>query len=353
MDPGASGHSGVLVDGATVAMHEAASFEDASAIAGLLVQAGVPAEVEAVRPGVVDGAWLVVVPWDRQGEADGLLERLEVMVMPRFRVGAGLDVARGREVAIPSDEAVEAEEGAPELELPDSGPVLPRMIVALSAIAFGSGLQRALSIWLGPDAAIQALAASSAHAGEWWRLVSAGFAHFGVTHQLSNAVIGLVLGVVLLGTHRAGAVMLTWLVASAIGVGAQMFGSPETSWIAGASAGNYGLVGLWAKGQIERAQHAHLPRRERLRTLGVLLLLVPGALTPVTSTGARVAVIAHAAGFVAGFVCGYVFQRRLLPEAFLRVEQRARVALWIALSIVAISLFMAGQAALATGGLLG
>ena len=98
--------------------------------------------------------------------------------------------------------------------------------------------------------------------------------------------------------------------------------------VIGASAGNYGLVGLWACGQLQRARAAALPTRERLRTLGVLLLLLPGAFTPFSSTGSRIAVFAHALGFVGGFVLGPVFLRRLHDQDGARTDRLVRRSRW-------------------------
>ena len=134
--------------------------------------------------------------------------------------------------------------------------------------------------------------------------------------------------------------MATWLVASMLGLLAQL-STPDTILVAGASAGNYGLVGLWAKGQLERSALSLLPRRERLRTLGVLILLVPGALTPVSSTGSNVAVLAHVVGFVCGFLMGAIFHRRLGQAPNPELEQRARYGLFISSAIVALGFLTA------------
>lgn len=334
---------------ATVAVHEASTEHDARDVASLLAAAGIPADVEpAISSSGPVSTW-VIVPWERQQEADAVLKRLEVPVLPRFAQG-GLEAVRaleGRPVVTwapaSQDTATtsthwndpeESEETEHRVELPDSGPVLPRAILALSAIGFGAGLQRAIDALFGPRGAIQAFAASPDRLGEAWRYVTSGFMHFGIPHYLSNGAFGLLMGVVLFGTHGAGAAMMAWLVASVVGVGAEVVFSPQAAWIAGASAGNYGLVGLWAKGQVDRSRVDVLPTRERLRTMGVLLLLLPGALTPVTSSGSRVAVMAHAAGFVAGFLCGYVFERRVSPEDLSRIDRRSNLAQWVAIALV-------------------
>jgi membrane associated rhomboid family serine protease len=224
--------------------------------------------------------------------------------------------------------------------LPDPGPTFPRLVFVLSAIAFGMGLQLVLENVVGAGVFRSTFAASTQHPDEWWRLITAGFVHFGFGHHFYNALFGGVLGVILFGSHRPGATMSTWLVASILGLLGQL-SSPDTMLVAGASAGNYGLIGLWAKGQLERSNLSLLPRRERLRTLGVLLLLIPGALTPVSSTGSNVAVLAHVIGFVAGFLMGTVFHRRLGQLTDPQLERRSQYGFVAAVLLVVLSFSIA------------
>jgi membrane associated rhomboid family serine protease len=347
MDPTWTKQESGLDQTATVAVHEAATEREARNVASMLLEAGIPAALEQARPAI----W-VVVPWERQREADALLRRLAVPVIPRFT----WNYESGGELAPPSltwspelhdtvtttawsadRPELDEEERAFVREPPDSGPVGPRLILALSAIGFGIALQRAVEVLIGERGAVEAFAASSSHPLELWRYVTAGFVHFGPMHHLANAIFGVLIGVVLLGTHGVGATMMAWVVSTMIGVGAEAAFTP-LAWIAGASAGNYGLVGLWAKGQLDRSHVSLLPRRERLRTAGMLLLLLPGALTPVTSSGSRVAVLAHVAGFVAGFLCGYVFERRMLPESFDKIARRSSIGQWCAIAMVGMAL---------------
>ncbi|MEE2901357.1 MAG: rhomboid family intramembrane serine protease [Myxococcota bacterium] len=219
--------------------------------------------------------------------------------------------------------------------LPDSGPVSSRVLWALLAIFFGIGLQLVLEGLLGERSFRTQFAANSMEPSQWYRLVTAGFVHFSFSHHFYNALFGLIMGVVLFGSHRVGATMATWLVASVLGIFGQLT-STDAALVAGASAGNYGLIGLWAKGQLERSRLVMLPKRERLRTLGVLLLLVPGALTPSSSSGASVAVLAHVIGFVGGFVMGGVFHRRLGHAPNPVLEQRAQWGLYCSVAVTAL-----------------
>jgi membrane associated rhomboid family serine protease len=140
--------------------------------------------------------------------------------------------------------------------------------------------------------------------------------------------------VVLLGTHHFGATALVWLLSSTTGLATEATLTPEAVLIAGASAGNYGLVGLWANGQLDRARRSLLPKREKMRTLGILLILLPGALTPISSTGSKVAVLAHLGGFLGGFLLGFVFKRRLIDRELPMIAQRSRIAFGVAAAIV-------------------
>ena len=84
-----------------------------------------------------------------------------------------------------------------------------------------------------------------------------------------------------------------------------------------------------------------LPRRERLKTLGIVAMLIPGALTPITASGSRVAVMAHAMGFVVGFLAGYVFFRRIHPSTLDAIDRRSRVGLVVSVSLVGAAFAMA------------
>lgn len=241
----------------------------------------------------------------------------------------GLDAPLGLGGYAPDDDE---EDRLEEIVLPEAAtPVALRLRLALAAIALGSVLQQLLTFWLGADGVLEGFGARQPLFSELHRLVTAASIHGGPAHALSNAAFGLIFGVVLFGTHRIGATALVWLVASAMGLAAEVALTPSVV-VIGASAGNYGLVGLWTRGQMQRARLAVLPRREVLKTWGVILLLVPGALTPFSSTGSRIAVLAHVVGFLAGLALGGRFRRRLLPEGFELIARRSHLAGVVAVS---------------------
>jgi membrane associated rhomboid family serine protease len=336
----------------TVAIHEAASEDVAREVASRLLVAGVPAAVEVLR---ADAAWVIVAS-DRHNDADVLLRRWGLTVLPRFGADGDFELAALRrerpQLSVladattlrPSAHALEADDDDSPIDtpLPESGPLVPRLVVALAAIGFGIGVQRALESALGPGGAAAAMAARGLALDELWRLVTAGFFHFSLAHLASNLAFGLMFGVVLFGTHGVGAAMAAWLVASVVGIGTEAAVSSGVL-VAGASAGNYGLAGLWAKGQLDRGRRAFLPRVDRLKALGIVLVLAPGALTPVTQSGARVAVLAHAMGFLAGAMMGIVFERRVVPRELAALDRRARWGQWLSLVAVALA-FAAGLA---------
>lgn len=336
----------------TVAVHEAASEEVARDVAARLLGAGIPAAVEVLR---TDAAWVIVAS-DRHNDADALLRRWGLVVLPRFGADGDFELAALRrerpQLSILADASApragvhtleDDDDDSPiDAPLPESGPLVPRLVVALAAIGFGIAVQRALEASLGPAGAATAMAARGLALDELWRLVTAGFFHFSLAHLASNLAFGLMFGVVLFGTHGVGAAMAAWLVASVVGIGTEAAASAGVL-VAGASAGNYGLAGLWAKGQLDRGRRAFLPRVDRLKALGIVLVLAPGALTPVTQSGARVAVLAHAMGFLAGAMMGIVFERRVVPRELATLERRARWGQWLSLAVVAAA-FAAGLA---------
>ena len=90
--------------------------------------------------------------------------------------------------------------------LPDAGPVSARVLWALLAIFFGIGMQLVLEGLLGERSFRSQFAANSMQPSQWYRLVTAGFVHFSFSHYFYNALFGLVMGVVLFGSHRVNAV---------------------------------------------------------------------------------------------------------------------------------------------------
>lgn len=371
-----------------VSVHEAKSIAEARTVVELLEANEIPALVNVDVQGIVfpwqdvpkKGSARVLVPSTMLPMSRDIIRRAHPTAAPRGRSFPGARIARAISDKLPdkgtasmraplpapkppqlpmfggadvvpfervrpweqpggggqsfTPEPADEDEGPIDLELPEPRPLAGRILIAMIAIAFGVALQRTFELFLGSERAFAQFGANEHSLSEVWRLVTAGFLHTSPEHLFANGVLGLLLGVVLFGTHEVGATVLVWLLASIAGMVAETSLAAAPLIVAGASAGNYGLVGLWANGQMARARRSLLPRWQFLRTLGLLVLLVPGALTPVTRQNGRVAVAAHVAGFLFGFMLGFVFHRRLGPEDGPRIERRSRYALMVAAIIV-------------------
>jgi membrane associated rhomboid family serine protease len=356
---------GEVSTGSMIPVHDASSEGDARAVVSLLEAHEIPALLDLDLEGAVlpwrrssdQRVIEVLVPSSMVGKATEVLHRHDYATIggqgrPRFRIRFASSLAppppkpqaHGFEpepevVVVPEDEE---ETGPIELPMPEAPTSLnTRLLAALGGIGFGAALQRIMETVLGPPEVVARFAAKGPITEEPWRLITAGFLHGGLGHFLSNGAFALLIGVVLFGTHLFGATALVWVLSSIVGLASEATLSPMAL-IVGASAGNYGLVGLWSCGQLQRARVSLLPRRERIRTIGILLLLIPGALTPFSSTGTKIAVIAHVGGFVTGFLLGFLFERRLAPLRFRRIEERSRIALMTAAAIVGVAFLFAG-----------
>jgi membrane associated rhomboid family serine protease len=310
--------------GTMVPVHTARAATEARLVVEILEGHAIPA--------VVDRDLALYVP-----QTDGA----QVLV-PSSQLGQAILILRSHDLptagpALVVPELLEPEEPPLLQPLPEPAPASGRLSVALLAIGGGVLGQRLLEVALAPGRVSARFGARMPIFEQPWRLITGGFLHSGIDHMVSNALFGLLIGVVLFGTHLYGGTMVAWLIASIAGLGLECLMSPEAT-VIGASAGNYGLVGLWVHGQLERSRIVTLPRREQLRTVGVVMLLVPGALTPFSSTGSRIAVLAHVVGFVAGFFVGTWFPRRLDPSGFPKIERRNRVGLGIATTLVGLGI---------------
>lgn len=328
-------HEGAVSMGSMVPLLEAPDSTDARAVVDLLeshaILAVLDSEVGLAGGLPRAGATRVFVPSTMLDSAKAVLEERSIGGIWVLPSPPGLPAEDSEPFrALEGDEE---DTGPIELEPPAAGPLAPRVYVALGMVALGLTAQWLCEHFLGPRETIAHFGARFPFS-EPWQPVTAGFMHGSATHMTGNALFGVLMAVVLFGTHRMGATAFVWLVASVAGVLSEAAFTPGV-FVIGASAGNYGLVGLWTAGQWERARASLLTRRETIRTLGVLLLLVPGALTPISSTGSRVAVLAHVAGYTVGLLLGGVFRRRLDPEGFERIGHRSR---WAGATAVAFGL---------------
>jgi len=131
--------------------------------------------------------------------------------------------------------------------------------------------------------------------GEWYRLVSAGFVHFGIFHVTMNMILLYQLGRLLepsLGAVRLGLLYFASLLAGSAGT---LIVSPDIP--AGGASG--AVFGLMAAGVVGLRQHGVNPLRTGLGLIFVINLLI-------TITIPGISVGGHLGGAVAGALCGAV-----------------------------------------------
>ena len=135
-------------------------------------------------------------------------------------------------------------------------------------------------------------------AGDWWRLITAGFLHGGVLHILMNSWVLFDLGAQVEETYGTSRYIVIYVATTVTGFYASYLWSPTLS--IGSSAGIFGLIGaMIAMGVRERSAYGDAVRRLYMRwaVYGLLMGLLP--LFAIDNA-------AHIGGLVGGFVIGYV-----------------------------------------------
>ena len=148
--------------------------------------------------------------------------------------------------------------------------------------------------------------------GEYWRLVTALFLHYGAAHLLVNLFALYFFGPTLedaLGSVRFAACYLISGIGSCAEIAALWhFRLLELDQLVGASAAVMGIVGAWAGSLI---RDRHLPHNRRtLRSILIIVVVqvVFDALTP------RVSMAAHLTGLATGFFLGLLLAPRRKPS---------------------------------------
>jgi rhomboid protease GluP len=141
--------------------------------------------------------------------------------------------------------------------------------------------------------------------GEWWRLATALFLHADTGHLISNALIGILLFTLVIGTFGRG---IGWLLLA----GASLSGNlmiaaikyPADYRSLGASTAIFAGVGLLTGRAIGRLRNTAHPQRWRAMGMplaaGLAILGLYGAGGLLTDVGA------HVAGFLSGLVFGVI-----------------------------------------------
>lgn len=205
--------------------------------------------------------------------------------------------------------------------------------VKASAVAGGSAgfadINPSVVVSLGAKVGIRYLAPT----GQWWRLVTAMFLHFGLLHIFMNMWCLVDLGPMVESLFTKTKFIVLYLVTGVAGFALSAFASSGVS--AGASSPVMGLIGIligvsFHHGGLGKSYRSQLWR-------WVIYIGVLGVLGPMFGFGG-VDNAAHIGGFLSGLTLGY-----LIPEG--DPETRRAEILWNTLSVVSV-LIIAGSFAL-------
>jgi rhomboid protease GluP len=165
-------------------------------------------------------------------------------------------------------------------------------------------------------------------AGQWWRLITAGFLHGSILHILMNMWVLFDLGTQTEEMYGTSRYLAIYLATTVTGFLASFFWAPHVPSV-GASAGICGLIGaMIALGVRDKSSWGTEIRRFYVRW--VIYLLVFGLLFPATDNAA------HIGGLAGGFVIGYIAGTPGFSSATERVWQGIS---GIALALTAFSFF--------------
>ena len=164
-------------------------------------------------------------------------------------------------------------------------------------------------------------------AGQWWRLVTAGFLHGGLLHILMNSWVLFDLGAQVEEIYGAGRMLVIYFVSTVFGFYASAVWSPAPS--VGASAALMGLIGaMIALGVRHRNPLGSSIRATYIRWAIYIILfgLLPGL---------HVDNAAHIGGLAAGFGVAYLAGLPRLEGSW--TEKLWRGASWASILLTALS----------------
>jgi membrane associated rhomboid family serine protease len=139
-----------------------------------------------------------------------------------------------------------------------------------------------------------------------WRLLTSMFVHADPAHVVWNGVSMLVFAVpVILDVGYLGAAIV-YVAGGVVGGIAGAAAVPEGVVLFGSSGAVSALFGAWIAITLLRARRTGFPRRARMRTIGVSLLILPTLVNPETSSGQSISVAAHLGGLGAGIAAGLI-----------------------------------------------
>lgn len=163
-------------------------------------------------------------------------------------------------------------------------------------------------------------------AGQWWRLITAGFLHGGILHILMNMWVLFDLGAQVEETCGTSRFLVIYLVSNFTGFLASFYISPSLSM--GASAAIFGLIGaMIGVGVRDRSSYGSALRSFYMRwaIYGLVLSVIPG-----------IDWAAHIGGLVGGFVIGFASGT---PGYSATVERAWQIAAGVAVAITGLAFF--------------
>ena len=144
--------------------------------------------------------------------------------------------------------------------------------------------------------------------GEYWRLVTALFLHYGPAHLLVNLFALQFFGPTLestIGSVRFATCYLLSGIGSCAGITLMSrWGWLETDQLVGASAAVMGIVGAWAGSLI---RDHHLPHNRRILRMILFIVAIQSTFDILTP---RVSMAAHLGGLTTGFVLGLLLTQK-------------------------------------------
>ncbi len=173
-------------------------------------------------------------------------------------------------------------------------------------------------------------------AGQWWRLVTAGFLHGGIMHILFNSYSLMNVGAHVEEMYGMSRMAVIYLVATITGFGLSYWWSPVTS--IGASAGVFGLLGAMLAWGIQwrRTSYGAEVKSQYSRWLVLGLLM---------SVTGQIDMGAHVGGLAGGFAVGWIAGE---PHKSHTADRAWDVGMYVCLAVVLYSFAQAGMLLLST-----
>lgn len=163
-------------------------------------------------------------------------------------------------------------------------------------------------------------------AGQWWRLLTAGFLHGGILHLLMNSWVLFDLGAQTEENYGTNRYLVIYFVTTITGFYASFLWSPNTPSI-GSSAGIFGLLGaMIALGVRDRSSYGAAIRSHYVQW-GIYALLLSALFSSTDNA-------AHIGGVAGGFVIGYLAGT---PRLVGPTERFWQMAGWAAIALTVVA----------------